>query len=218
MPCYRSFFILMYLILLALPCVCFGKQTQSSQEHIRKKLITIDPGHGGVDFGACSNNIKEKDLALKTALLAKKHLNRMGFRVILTRTRDLFLPLPKRVAIANDTKSRLFISIHYNAHLSSEARGIEIYYYKKGGKKRIAASQKLSQNILSRLTKRTKAPSRGMKHGNFHVIRETHMPAILIEGGFITNQKDATHLKDMKYIDQIAQAIAEGVNRYFYQK
>lgn len=179
------------------------------------RLIVIDPGHGGFDIGANVQSVQEKALALRTAALAKKYLNDIGYRVILTRSRDVFIPLKKRTSIANDTKSKLFVSVHYNAHKNPQAKGIEVYFYQKSSKWRTGCSKKLAENVLSRLLARTGAVSRGVKHGNFHVIRETSMPAILVEGGFITHPQERDRLKERKYIDQIAQAIAEGVDKYF---
>lgn len=178
-------------------------------------LIVLDPGHGGFDVGATSHNLEEKALALRTAVLVKRYLSSMGYRVILTRSRDVFIPLKKRTAIANDTKSKLLVSLHYNAFKSANAKGIEVYYYDKGSKWRSSNSKKLAQNVLSRMVEHTGASSRGVKHGNLHIVREATMPAILIEGGFITHPEESERLHDQKYLNQIAQAIAEGIDKYF---
>ena len=178
-------------------------------------LIVIDPGHGGFDVGATAHNLEEKALALRTAVLVKRYLSSMGYRVILTRSRDVFIPLKKRTAIANDTKSKLLVSLHYNAFKSANVKGIEIYYYEKGSKWRSSNSKKLAQNVLSRMVEHTGASSRGVKRGNFHIVREATMPAILIEGGFITHPEESERLHDQKYLNQIAQAIAEGIDKYF---
>ena len=179
-----------------------------------KQLIIIDPGHGGFDIGAQVRNLKEKDLALKTATLVKEDLHKKGYRVILTRSRDVFLPLKNRTAIANDTKSKLFVSIHFNAFKAAQAKGIEIYYYNRGEKSRQASSKKLAQTVLKRLIQTTGAQDRGVKHGNFHVVRETEMPAILIEGGFITNPQEHAKLSDDAYVQAMATAISVGVINY----
>lgn len=181
----------------------------------REQLIVIDPGHGGFDIGAKVQSVEEKALALKTGTLVKKYLHDMGYRVILTRSRDVFIPLKKRTDIANDTKSQLFVSMHFNAFKGSSVKGIEIYYYNKGSKWRQNASKKVAHIVLDALLKATGATSRGVKTGNFHVIRETSMPAILIEGGFITNAQERHALKDQKYLEKMALSIAEGVDTYF---
>ena len=187
----------------------------STKKSGKGQLVVIDPGHGGFDIGAKVQSVEEKALALKTGTLVKRYLHDMGYRVILTRSRDVFIPLKKRTAIANDTKSKLFVSIHFNAFKGTSVKGVEIYYYNKGSKWRQNASKKVAQSVLSALLKATGATSRGVKTGNFHVIRETYMPAILIEGGFITNPQERNSLKDQKYVEKMAHSIAEGVDKYF---
>lgn len=179
-----------------------------------KQLIVIDAGHGGDDIGAQVKNIQEKALALQTATLVKRYLHEKGYRVILTRSRDAFLPLKKRTAIANDTKSNLFVSIHFNAYKSTQPHGIEIYYYNRGERWRQNASKKLADIVLRGMIEATGAKNRGVKYGNFHVIRETHMPAILIEGGFITNFKEYSNLSDTGYVEKMSKSIAVGIEQY----
>lgn len=179
-----------------------------------KPLIVLDSGHGGSDEGARVGPFLEKKFTLLTTLLTKKHLEELGYRVLLTRSRDIYLPLPKRVAIANKAKGALFVSIHFNASRSSEAHGVEVFYYKGSKLWRSRASQRLASCVLYRILDQTEALSRGVKHGNFHVIRETEMPAILVEGGFLTHLEERNKLKDRAYLDRIAVGIAQGVDRY----
>lgn len=217
-----------FLILLFTPFITSCSQAVKIEQaapisNMQKKevgaLIILDPGHGGFDVGAIANHLEEKVLALQTAILVKRHLSRMGYRrVILTRSRDVFLPLKKRTAIANETKSRLLISLHYNSFKNSDPKGIEVYYYDKGSKWRSSHSKKLAQQVLSHMLIQTGAASRGVKHGNFHMIRETQMPAILVEGGFITHPDEHSQLKDQKYLSRLAQGIAEGIDQYFHPK
>jgi len=190
---------------------------QTSPKKVQsKQLIVIDPGHGGFDIGAEVETVKEKALALQTAILVKQYLHDKGYRVILTRSRDVFVSLKKRTAIANDTKSKLFVSIHFNAFKGTDVKGIEIYYYNRGSKWRQDASKKLAQAVLSGLIATTHTASRGIKTGNFHVIRETNMPAILIEGGFLTNQQERNNLKDKKYVEKMARSISDAIDKYFH--
>lgn len=179
------------------------------------RLVILDAGHGGYDLGCRLSSCNEKSLALSTTLMIKKCLTDMGYRVILTRSRDIFLSLKKRTTIANETKSKLFVSIHYNAAKNCEAKGIEVFYYKSKDKWRSLASRKLAIRVLSKLVDRTGAKNRGVKTGNFHVIRETKMPAILVEGGFITHEEERNRLKDPAYRQKIARGIAEGIDSYF---
>ena len=186
----------------------------TSTKTSNKQLIVIDPGHGGFDIGATVKSVQEKALALKTATLVKQYLHQKGYRVILTRSRDVFISLTKRTTIANDTKSKVFVSIHYNAFKNPQAKGIEVYYYNRGSKWRQNASKKLAQLVLDGMIASTGAKNRGVKTGNFHVIRETHMPAILIEGGFITNPQEHSNLSDQKYVEKMSLSIANAIEKY----
>jgi N-acetylmuramoyl-L-alanine amidase len=179
-----------------------------------KPLIILDAGHGGTDEGAKVNAFMEKKITLTTVFLTKKHLEGLGYRVILTRSRDIYLPLQRRVSIANKTKGSLFVSVHFNSSPSADAQGIEIFYYDSKEMWRARASKRLANCILYRTVDQTDAVSRGIKQGNFHVIRETEMPAVLIEGGFITNRKERGKLRDRTYLDRLAVGIAQGIDRY----
>ena len=113
-------------------------------------------------------------------------------------SRDVFLPLPRRVLVANKTKGSLFVSLHFNSSPNDEARGVEIFYY-DSKTWRSRASKRLANCILYRIVDQTDAVSRGVKQGNFHVIRETDMPAVLVEGGFMTNREERGKLRDKNY-------------------
>ena len=180
-----------------------------------RQIILLDPGHGGYDVGARIASCNEKALALSTALITRKYLKEKGYRVIMTRMRDVFIPLQQRTSIANKTKSHLFVSFHFNSAKSTDAHGIEIFYYDSKDKIRSNSSRRLARVVLNNMIERSKAKNRGVKGGNFHVIRETKMPAILIEGGFITNEDERNKLQDLNYRDTLARSIAEGINSYF---
>lgn len=181
-----------------------------------KPLVVLDSGHGGNDEGAKVSSFLEKKITLATAVLTKKHLEERGYKVILTRSRDTFISLARRVVIANKNKAALFVSIHFNASKNKEAKGIEVFYCNGSTEPwRTLASRRLANCILFQVLDQTQAHSRGVKSGNFHVIRETNMPAVLVEGGFVTNPEERSLLKDRKYLDSIAEGIAEGVDKYF---
>ncbi|MCF7852444.1 MAG: N-acetylmuramoyl-L-alanine amidase [Simkaniaceae bacterium] len=180
-----------------------------------KPLIVIDPGHGDYDHGAEYFKSQEKQLNLVTAKLVKKHLNNLGYRVLLTRNSDTFVSLIERASIANQSGCSLFVSIHYNSAKNRNVTGIEVFYYPKGDVKRQNASKKLASHVIDHVVEMTGAKSRGIKNGNFCVIRETKMPAILIEGGFMTNPKEIRLLKDLKYLNKVAKGVASGIDRYF---
>ncbi len=187
-----------------------------------KKLekIVIDAGHGGKDSGAQSdkNRYEEKKLTLQTAQLVQKFLNEMGYDTYLTRDEDQYVSLDERARIANAINAHLFVSVHYNFSHSSDAEGIEVFYYKdvkNPESLRLLESKKLGESVLDRILKHTGAQSRGVKTANFAVIRETKMPAILIEGGFLSNPAERERLKDPQYCRFMALGIAKGIDRYF---
>lgn len=181
-------------------------------------VIVLDAGHGGLDLGArCkSPYCEEKRIALTTALLAKKYLDKLGYRVILTRSSDVFIPLPRRVKMAHPSRAALFLSLHYNSSPNNTAHGIEIFYCdSKKEQMRAKSSKKLADSILKDVIRRTSARSRGVKKGNFYVLRESKVPAVLLEGGFISNPGERNKLRQRQYIDKIARAVADGVDKYF---
>jgi len=186
----------------------------ANSEQKMKPLIVLDAGHGGSDEGTRVRTFQEKKITLITVLLTKKQLEQMGYRVVLTRSRDAYVSLPRRVAIANKVKGSIFVSVHFNASPSKEAHGIEIFYNNSKETWRARASKRLANCILYRLIDQTAALSRGVKEGNFHVIRETEMPAVLVEGGFVTNRDECALLKDREYLKRLALGIAEGIDKY----
>lgn len=183
-----------------------------------KPKIVLDPGHGGHDLGTHSYSppkYQEKHLALSTTRLVKNNLEKMGYNVFMTRTRDVFIPLEQRAEFANMRKPEVFVSIHFNSAPSKEAEGIEIFYYRSDNdKKRVAESKNLGSAILKEMLRTTSAKSRGVKHGNLSVIRNTTMPAVLVEGGFLTNDSELQRIKDPHYLERLAQSIADGIHAY----
>jgi N-acetylmuramoyl-L-alanine amidase len=180
-----------------------------------KPTIMLDAGHGGRDEGTKIHTFKEKKITLATVLYTKKYLEEMGYRVILTRARDVEMSLPRRVSLANKTRCSLFVSIHYNFSRNTEASGVEIFYYDSKEAARSKESRKLANYILHYVIDQTEASSRGVKIGNFHVIRETEMPAVLLEGGFVSNSKECSKLRKKEYLEQIAKGVALGIDKYF---
>ncbi len=181
-------------------------------------FIVIDPGHGGEDFGTHSNTkpkYQEKHLNLSTAQLLRTFLNKQGYKTIMTRSDDTFISLDRRAEFANEQKPTLFVSVHYNSAPSKEAEGVEVYFYKSDEDKvRTRESRLLAKAILDKVLDNTEAKSRGIKHGNFAVIRKTDMPAVLIEGGFLTNDSEMQRIKDPAYVKKLAWGIAQGITAY----
>lgn len=198
--------------LTALPC----PKLYSLAPFQQKYVIVIDPGHGGKDFGSESAvRATEKELNLKTAKFAAAYLQQMGYQVTLTRHSDYFVSLAKRASLANSCQADLFISIHFNSAPSQSAEGIEIFYFRPDANRmRVNASKRLAQEVLNKIIEETAAKSRGVKDGNLAVIRETNMPAILIEGGFLTHPKERERILETAYQKRIAKGLAMGVREY----
>lgn len=180
--------------------------------------IMLDAGHGGKDGGAQSLEqpvYHEKNLTFTTTKLVESYLRQLKLPVSLTRSDDTFVELDERTKIAEKKNAKLFVSIHYNAALSTSAHGIEVFYYKSDkNKERSEKSKKLAETVLKEIIDGTQAKSRGVKHGNYAVIRESSMPAILIEGGFITNSDELSKIKDPQYLKKIAWGITKGIENY----
>jgi len=184
-------------------------------------IVIIDVGHGGTDLGARSHQpyCEEKRICLQMARLTKRHLNQMGYRVVLTRETDVFISLPKRVEIASQAHGDLFVSIHCNSTRNPTAHGIEVFFHdNRDDKAHSNALKKLAEAVLGRIIRRTEAVSRGVKKGNFYVIRETAMPAILVESGFISNPAERDLLRSREYQDKIARGIVDGIDSFFKKK
>ena len=181
---------------------------------IQKPLIYLDPGHGGLDQGAIIKSPQEKRLNLVTAHYAKRYLEKKGYRVSLTRSRDFFVPLDRRVTLANNARAGIFVSIHYNSCPNDSVSGLEIFY-SEDSNKRSLSSKKLAEAILQKTTQQTEANSRGVKKGNhLFVLRQTDMPSVLLEAGFLTNPEERAKIKSREYLDKIARGIAEGIDKF----
>lgn len=188
---------------------------------VQKAFIILDPGHGGHDTGTQSISkprYQEKSLNLVTANFLKEYLQQLGYKVVMTRQKDKFVSLERRAQFANELNPDFFISIHYNSAPSAEAQGVEVFFFQsRENKERAAQSKKLAQVVLKNILLTTKANSRGVKNGNFAVIRETTMPAILIEGGFVTNESELQNLKDPLYLKKLAWGVAKGIEEYTHK-
>jgi N-acetylmuramoyl-L-alanine amidase len=181
-----------------------------------KYTVVVDAGHGGFDLGACANRIEEKKLCLKVARLLRDQLCQEGYNVVMTREHDEYVTLKKRVHMANEIKAQLFVSLHMNSSKNKDASGIEVYYYpEKNHKWRLERSKSIAQRTLYHMISASSAKSRGIKPGNFCVVRETKMPAILIECGFITNDQESKRLKNDEYLRSLSSCIARSINHYF---
>lgn len=169
--------------------------------------VIIDPGHGGRDKGGNYGKVYEKHLALDTAYRLEKNLRAKGYRTVMTRRSDQFVSLPARCKMANRYRNAIFVSVHYNYTWKRHVSGLETFYYSRSGKK-------LAEAIQRGMLRYTRAGDRGVKFGRFYVIRNTRMPAVLVEGGFLSHSKERERIKSAYFREAISRGIAEGIQRY----
>ena len=186
---------------------------------INRKLIVIDPGHGGSDSGAVHNGLAEKDLTLDLSKRLRAVLVARGWQVKMTRDSDVdvFAPndsahdeLQARDDVANAAGAALFISIHINAFTSSGLNGTTTYYYK-------GDSYGLGGAVHARLAANLPTKDDGLRKENFYVIRHAAMPAILVETAFVSNPGDAELLRSPAFLQRVVFSIADGVGDYASQ-
>jgi N-acetylmuramoyl-L-alanine amidase len=171
--------------------------------------LFIDPGHGGTDPGAVANGLLEKVLTLRIGLHVRDMLAEYkDVQVKMSRETDKTLSLNQRTEMANDWGADFLLSIHINA---GGGQGYEDFIY-PGVKGVTAAHQK---TIHDAIMDQIDMKDRGKKSANFHMLRESKMPALLTENGFIDNASDASKLKQSAYIDRIARGHVNGLVKAF---
>lgn len=183
------------------------------------KRICIDPGHGGKDPGAIDHGIHEEDFNLIIGSMVSCQLRQLMFSVLQTRAYDEHLnevkskDLQARCDIANTNKADLFVSIHANAAEQDTAEGFEVFYSSDAGRL-------VAECVLKSFVKFFPSHKiRGLKKATgLYVLNHTDMPAILIEGGFITNPLEAEFLKDAKQQVLFATSISQGIYKFFNNK
>lgn len=175
------------------------------------KKICIDPGHGGHDPGATGNGLQEKDICLTLSLMLRDRLlKKYECEVIMTRETDKLIPLPDRAFMANARDADLFISLHVNGHDNAAANGYEDFIH-PNTRQATADIRRSIHSLVSQVWADAGRANRGMKTANFQVLRETRMPAVLLEHGFISNAKDAELLRSTNFLEKLVVAMAEGI-------
>ena len=177
-----------------------------------KFLVVIDPGHGGPDPGAIGiGGIRETEVVLEVSKIVKKLLSDKGVEVRLTRKNEVDLDLPLRVSFANKTDADIFVSIHANASRGKrrDINGLETFYF-RGWRGKL-----LAKNIQKEILRVSPgSPDRGVKQGRYYVIKNTRMPAVLVEIGFLTGRLDARRLEKTAHRKRLAYAISKGILKY----
>ncbi|UPK44306.1 N-acetylmuramoyl-L-alanine amidase family protein [Paenibacillus pabuli] len=176
-----------------------------------RKVVVIDPGHGGKDPGSTSiTNKPEKEYNLALALKVQALLlSEPDIELVMTRDGDTYPTRPERVQLANQLNADVFVSIHgNNVESSPQATGTETFYYQR------SSSKELANIIHQRLVKAMGLKDRGVKNGNLEVIRDTTMAAVLLEVGFLSNVMDEELMSSDVVQMKAAQAIADGIKEY----
>jgi len=182
----------------------------------RSKIVVIDPGHGGKDRGASANGLMEKDLNLAVALTIKQEAERRGLSCVLTRTNDTYLTLKERVDAIAANNASVFVSIHANSNgRVNSVSGMEVYYHKQD-----PSSRMLAQLVHDEIAAATGIAARGARsdtklyNTGLYVLRNSTVPAILVEMGYVNHGSDAKLLSDTGFQGQTASAIVDAVIRY----
>jgi N-acetylmuramoyl-L-alanine amidase len=177
-------------------------------------VVVIDPGHGGQDSGAVGvGGLQEKRPILSIALEVASLLEKQGVDAVLTRSDDRFVDLAPRVALAERVNANAFVSIHANSISLSrpDINGLETYRARSGSSGGLRLAQLIHNSILRSVNMR----DRGVRSAGFYVLRNTSMPAVLVEVGFVTGREDAARLASPTGRRLLAQAIAQGILQYF---
>ena len=167
--------------------------------------VVVDAGHGGHDRGGIpGQSVAEKNMTLDVAQRLRNVLAASGYRVVMTRDSDVFVPLPTRVAIANSYRNAIFVCIHFNATKRAGASGIETYFYSRD-------SLPLASAVHYYVTGGAPSGNRGVRRRGYYVLRKTSIPAVLVECGFLTNPTEAAYAQSTSYRQKLAEEIAAGV-------
>jgi N-acetylmuramoyl-L-alanine amidase len=195
------------LLIAFLECTTFSaaQAKRASQESGSPITVVIDAGHGGHDRGGIpGQRVAEKEMTLDVAQRLKKALAASGYRVVMTRDSDEFVPLGTRVAIANSYSNAIFVSIHFNSAKRTGAAGIETYFYSR-------ESLPLASAIHYFVAGGAPSSNRNVRRRGYYVLRKTRAPAVLVECGFLTNPTEAAHAQKTSYRQKLAEEIAAGV-------
>lgn len=185
--------------------------------------IILDPGHGGVDPGAMSGEIKEKDIVLDVVLRMNNYLEEHGYNVVLTRDQDIDLggelskgrhrrDLEARVNVID--RGKVAISVHCNTIKDPNQKGA-VVFYQKGSE----AGKELAASLLTELNKvQLLNDNRPLPRENLFLLRTSKIPTVIVELGFLSNQEDRTKLQEPAFRQQLAEALSRGVINYLEQK
>jgi N-acetylmuramoyl-L-alanine amidase len=197
--------LLLLLTLFLSACASFEDETGVRKTSRTFTTVVLDAGHGAHDSGARTRKgVLEKDLALDVTLRVAPKLRAAGFRTVLTRKRDVFIPLTERVDISDHQQNAVFVSIHFNDAGRKQVSGVESYYFSP-------ESKQMAERMVRALSNATGAENRNARVARFRVLRTNHNPAVLMECGYITTLREAALIVQPAYREKIAEGIARGI-------
>lgn len=183
--------------------------TAASVTTLAEATIVLDAGHGGIDPGAEGTYFYEEEVTLATAEAIAARLRQAGTNVILTRTTDVDVSLEERAYISNLNQADVFISLHYDSTPEGVvASGVSTYYY---ADQDLALAELVNDHLAANLP----LPNNGTSFGNFHVLRENHQPALLLELGYMNNENDTWVFNNDHYRSLVAESVYNALTEYF---
>ena len=186
-------------------CATVATNTSHSFE-----TVVVDAGHGGRDSGALRRHAPpEKAVALDVALRVDRKLRQSQLKTVLTRANDTFISLDNRVAIGNEQKNSIFVSIHFNDSRRRGVEGVETYYHSP-------YAYNLAAAIERNLSTLPGTVNRGVHPARFRVLRNARYPSVLVECGYLSNRSEARDVAGAGYRDKLADKIAEAIVDYRY--
>lgn len=193
------------------PIFSLNHRSQPNHLSLADSTILLDPGHGGEDPGTLSvdQTQEEKHFTLELGKIVKKTLQALGAEVIMTRQDDTNPSLAERAQMSNIQQPDLFLSLHFDSSYDTSLAGIASYFYH-------IEDEHFATTMQAALMS-TNRPNAGVHFGNYQVLRENQVPSLLLELGYITNEEDLDLMQDSKYLQDLADGIADGLVNYFEQ-
>ncbi len=200
--------------------------TNDSEKDENKKIVVIDPGHGGFDPGKVGvNDVLEKDINLSISQKLKEKLEAEGIEVLMTRSEDCGLysstdsnkkrtDMQKRVEIINTSNATIAVSIHQNSFSQESSKGAQVFYHESSEKGKVLG-ETLQEVIKSEIADGNHRVAKS--NDSYYMLRKTQCPLVIVECGFLSNYEEAKLLTEDEYQDKMATAILDGIKKYLEQ-
>ncbi|HEY9062981.1 MAG TPA: N-acetylmuramoyl-L-alanine amidase [Pseudobacteroides sp.] len=216
-----------FIIIINLFTLLFWASTSAEAHAVQSKKIVIDPGHGGVDSGCIRKDLHEKDITLDISEKVKSILQNKGFNVDLTRKSDESLynyckigdtlerrDLNARVNRINDSNADIFVSIHVNSYFNPEINGSTAFYFSEQCLKSKALAKSIQRSLNNLVIEGNKRMAHNSRAEDYYILKNTTIPGVLVETGFITNPRERGLLSTNSYRQKLAKSIASGIAEY----